>query len=107
MSKYVEVEIILEEGCKIEEQEYTILITDLDGQSLNINAPEGQDDISLIKECIEDNIEELALNETKKDFDLTHVLLHKHNDFGEGFYREWYEIKDCSKWNLKEKVGYE
>jgi len=52
---HVGISVCIEAGCDVQEGEYSIVIAGLIG-GLDISAPGGVDDVSLIKECVDEYI---------------------------------------------------
>lgn len=77
-----------ESGCKIEEGEYRIELVAING-ALDITAPGGTDDITLIKECIEENIEKMNLPEDG----YVDVLLKETGEREDVFWNRYYEVE--------------
>ena len=83
----VEVMVGTESGCSIEEGEYSVHISSVFG-SLDISSPGGADDASLIKDCIDNNIELLKLPEEG----YTRVVLVESGEREDVFWHKYYEI---------------
>lgn len=85
---YVGVLIETENGCCIERGEYSLSITSFVG-ALDISAPGGIDDVTLIKDCIENNLDELGLPEEG----CTQVILRESGEWEDVFWHKYYEIE--------------
>ena len=85
---YVEVCIITEAGSNPSKGEYGMGITSFIG-TLNISARGMEDDISLIKECIEENIDDIKLPEEGT----TQVILRESGEWEDVFWHKYYEIE--------------
>lgn len=84
---FVSVTIMTELGCNPKEGEYTLHLTDFIG-TLDLSANGGADDISLIKDCIENDL----------DFDKlpaegwTEVVMEESGDWEDVFWHKYYKI---------------
>ena len=87
---YVNVIIGVEDGCKPEEDEYSIHITSFLG-SLNIEDNGGCDDITLIKECVTD-----ANLDFPKNGEL-HIVLKEAGEWEDVFWHKYYIIDRVCK----------
>ena len=56
---FVEVLLVTESGCNPDEGEYSLSINSFIG-TLDISSFGGVDDISLVKQCIDNNLEKMA-----------------------------------------------
>jgi hypothetical protein len=85
---YVSLGLYTEEGCNPLEGEYSLSILSFMG-SLDISREGGVDDISLIKECIENDL----------DFDklpkegMTEIILKESGEWEDVFWHKYYEIE--------------
>ncbi len=84
---YVSVYIGTESGCNPEEGEYTLHIGGFIG-SLDIGAPSGVDDVSLIQDCVEDNIPEIELPIEG----VTELILKESGEWEDVFWHKYYVI---------------
>ncbi len=82
---YVNVVIGVEDGCKPEEGEYSLIITNFLGY-LDLTCDNGGDDITLIKECIEN--EDL---EYPKNGEL-HLVLKESGEWEDVFWNKYYIV---------------
>ncbi len=87
---YINLVLSVEDGCKPEEGEYSLIITNFLGY-LDINQIGGVDDISLIKECIEN--EEL---EYPKNGEL-HIVLKESGEWEDVFWNKYYVVDRVCK----------
>ena len=87
---YVNVLLSIEEGCDPEEGEYSLDITSFLGR-LDINAVGGVDDITLIKECIEN-----ASFEYPKNGEL-HIVLKESGEWEDVFWNKYYIVDRICK----------
>lgn len=85
---FVEVMITTELGCDPAEGEYTLHLVSIIGY-LDLTSYGGVDDISLIKECIENSLEELKLPEEG----CTQVILEESGEWEDVFWHKYYNIK--------------
>ena len=85
---YVQVFIITESGCDIEEGEYTLNLGSVIG-GLDINAIGGVDDISLIKDCIENNISSFLLPEEGT----SEIILKESGEWEDVFWHKYYVVE--------------
>jgi hypothetical protein len=93
---YVKVGILTEMYDAEECDSYNLEILELIG-SLNINLAGGLDDISLIKECIENNLEMIDLPEEG----FTVILLKESGEWEDVFWNKYYEIISIFKHGLR------
>ena len=84
---YVSVALYTERGCNAEEGEYSLRIGDVIG-SLDISSSGGVDDISLIKECIENDVE---FDKLPKE-GMTEIVLQESGEWEGVFWHKYYEI---------------
>ena len=85
---YVEVCIYTELGCKPSDGEYSMAINSLVG-SLDISSAGGVDDVSLIKDCIENNLDEIKLPVEG----CTQVILKESGEWEDVFWHKYYEVE--------------
>ena len=74
-------------GCDPGEGEYTLHIAGFIG-SLDIGAPSGVDDVSLIQDCVEDNIPEIELPIEG----VTELILKESGEWEDVFWHKYYVI---------------
>ena len=87
---YVNVVIAVEEGCNPAEGEYGIAITGFIGM-LDLTCTSGTDDVTLVKECIEN--EELDF---PKNGEL-HLILKESGEWEDVFWHKYYVIERSCK----------
>ena len=85
---YVQVNIVTESGCDIEEGEYSMYIAGFIG-GLDLNTPGGVDDISLIKDCIWDKFDFSKLPEEG----IAEITLKESGEWEDVFWHKYYEIE--------------
>ena len=85
---YVEVCIYTELGCNPSEGEYNMVVNSFIG-SLDISSIGGVDDVSLIKDCIENNLDEIKLPKEG----CTQVILKESGEWEDVFWHKYYEIE--------------
>ena len=85
---YVEVLIFTELGCDPQEGEYRLVINSFIGL-LDISSPGGVDDITLIQDCIEDNLDNLKLPEEG----VKQVILKESGEWEDVFWHKYYKIE--------------
>jgi hypothetical protein len=90
---YVSVLIYTESGCYPEDGEYSLVISSFIG-SLDINSPGGTDDISLIDDCIKNEIDFPGL---PKD-GVTEVVLKESGEWEDVFWHKYYIVERIVKW---------
>ena len=83
----VSVLIGTEKGCDYSEGEYSMYISGLIG-NLNLMASGGNDDVSLIKDCIENNMDEFNLPEDGT----TEVILIESGEWEGYSWLKYYEV---------------
>ena len=88
----VEVTIGVESGCNPFDGEYSLHIAGFIG-ALDIGAVGGVDDVSLIKDCIENNLEELPLPEEGH----CSVTLEESGEWEDVFWHKYYIVKKAVK----------
>ena len=92
----VNLTIFVEPGCSLEEGEYKLTLhSSLEG--LDINASGGVDDISLIKDCIENNIESLP-NVTEGYIG---IVVEEDGEQEDVFFNKYYTIISAEAWENK------
>ncbi len=85
---FVQVHIITESGCDPHEKEYTLLLTGFIGTFNLLVGGGGMDDVSLIQECIDENL----------DFDklpkegATEIILEETGEWEDVFWNKYYKI---------------
>ena len=85
---FVEVCIYTELGCDPSEGEYSMIISSFIG-ALDISSIGGVDDVSLIKDCIENNFEEIELAKEG----CTQVILKEAGEWEDVFWHKYYVIE--------------
>jgi len=85
---YVSVLVETEKGCDINEGEYSLYIMSFIG-SLDIYSPGGVDDVSLIKDCILNHLDDLNLPEEG----CTQIVLRESGEWEDVFWSKYYEIE--------------
>lgn len=90
---YVSVLIYTESGCYPEDGEYSLVISSFIG-SLDINSPGGADDVSLIKECVENNIDFTKLPKEG----ITEVILKESGEWEDVLWNKYYIVERIVKW---------
>lgn len=88
---YVSVEVGTESGCNIEDDEYSLHITGFLG-ALDIGIPGGVDDISLIKECVLENLDAIDFPEEGS----TQLILRESGEWEDVFWHKYYELERWS-----------
>lgn len=85
---FVECVISVEDGCNVEDEEYSLAITGIIG-SIDINAVGGVDDVTLIKEAISDGIpiEKYPKNGTM------HIVLEESGEWEDVLWHKYYILK--------------
>ena len=84
---YISILLDTEEDCDPEEGEYSLVIISFIG-GLDLSPKDGTDDISLIKECIENDV----------DFDklpkegTTEIILKESGEWEDVFWHKYYEV---------------
>lgn len=89
---YVKVLVTTEAGCKIRDGEYSVYIIGVLG-ALDISSIGGVDDISLIRDCIENSLDELNLPEEGT----TEILLRETGEREDVFWNKYYAIEHCER----------
>lgn len=97
MRNQVKVTMFIESGCNPSEGEYSLEITQIIG-SLDITAFGGVDDITLIKDAIEDNIDFSAL--PKEGF--VEICLREDGEREDVFWNKYYVIAEIEKVDLEQ-----
>ena len=87
---YVNVILNVEEGCKPEEGEYGLIITNFLGY-LDITCNNGNDDLTLIKEAITNEI-----NDYPKNGEL-HIVLKESGEWEDVFWNKYYIVERVCK----------
>ena len=85
---YVEVCIYTESGCNVEDGEYSMRIISFIG-TLDISSIGGVDDISLVKACIEENLDDLRLPEEG----CAQVILKESGEWEDNHWLKYYELE--------------
>ena len=85
---FVQVFIRTEHGCDPHEGEYSLVLGSFIG-GLDLSSTGGVDDISLIKDCIENNLESLNLPAEGT----TEVVLRESGEWEDVFWHKYYEIE--------------
>jgi hypothetical protein len=85
---YIEVYIYTELGCKPSDGEYSMAINSFFG-SLDISSAGGVDDVSLVKDCIENNLDEIKLPVEG----CTQVILKESGEWEDLFWHKYYEVE--------------
>lgn len=85
---YVSVYIFTENGCDPNEGEYTLHLQSF-SNFLDICSLGGVDDISLIKECIEENLKSFYLPEEGA----TEIVLKESGEWEDVFWHKYYEVE--------------
>lgn len=89
---YVGVSICIEKDCNVQEGEYSIAITGFIG-GLDINSPGGVDDISLIKECVDEYI----LNSNYSGDLVIDLILKESGEWEDVFWNKYYIVERETK----------
>lgn len=85
---YIEITIVTETGCNARDGEFSLYLSGFIG-CLDLNSYGGVDDISLIKDCIENNIDWEALPEEG----MTEIILRESGEWEDVFWHKYYEIE--------------
>ncbi len=85
---YVSVYIETERGCNPQEGDYSLHITSVIG-SLDIGAAGGVDDVSLIKDCVENNLDGFDLPEEG----CAEIVLRESGEWEDVFWHKYYEVE--------------
>jgi hypothetical protein len=84
---YVGVTVYCEADCDVNKDEYSIHLTSFIG-SLDLNSPGGIDDISLIKEAVDEHV----LNEQYHGDLVVSLVLKESGEWQDVFWTKWYVI---------------
>ncbi len=85
---YVSVSIYTESGCNPEDDEYSLTINNA-SNSLDISSSGGIDDISLIKDCIANNLSSFILPEEG----MTEIILKEDGEWEDVFWHKYYVVE--------------
>lgn len=85
---YVQVTLYAESGCNVDDGEYQLVLHGFMG-GLDISAAGGVDDISLIKDCIENNLDKLEID----GFCAVDIILRESGEWEDVFWHKYYEIE--------------
>ena len=85
---YVKLFLTTESGCDVSHGEYMLEIASVIG-SLNITYIGGVDDVSLIKNCIENNLDFTLLTEECT----AEIILRESGEWEDVFWNKYYEIE--------------
>jgi hypothetical protein len=89
---FIRVNLITESDCDLKEGEYSLFIAGIIGE-LDISSVGGTDDISLIKEAIENSLDfDLLPNEG-----LTEIILKETNELGDMTWNKHYVIERITR----------
>ncbi|MCG7931937.1 MAG: hypothetical protein N0E44_18040 [Candidatus Thiodiazotropha lotti] len=91
---YVQVFIGTERGCNPEEGEYSLTMGGFIG-ALNLDAPGGVDDISLVIDAIKNHVDFSNLPEEGS----TEVILKESGEWEDVFWHKYYEIDRLTKYS--------
>ena len=89
---YIEVCLYTESGCDASNGEYTMIINSFIG-NLDISSIGGVDDVSLIKDCIENSIDEIDLPKEG----CTQIILKESGEWEDVFWHKYYEVERVVK----------
>lgn len=92
---YVRVAITTESGCDATDGEYSLELTGFTG-ALDIDSPGGVDDISLIKEAIEDHVDFSSLPKEG----ITLVTLRESGEWEDVFWHKYYVVEHTLRQEL-------
>ena len=84
---FVQVFIHIEHGCDPHEGEYSLVLGSFIG-NLDLSSTGGADDISLIKDCVEENLESINLPAEGT----AEVVLRESGEWEDVFWHKYYEI---------------
>jgi len=85
--KKIEVFIVTEKGCDPKEGEYTILLKSF-SEPIDIEQPGGNDDVSLVIDCIANEIDQIRLPEEGT----TTLVLHESGEREDVFWNKYYTL---------------
>jgi len=89
---YIEVHIHVESGCNPKEGEYILHLASFNG-SLDLSSHGGVDDISLIKECVEEIISDIDFKKEEIEEGLLHLVLKESGEWEDVFWHKYYVLE--------------